>query len=285
MAVVKVKELFKGRRSSMRDGLETHVRVFRVETDDIADGTAAALTADDGTTAVPDYYAAHPVKTATRLTNKDAAPVNGKEDVLFDVTCEYTQPEFTDAGDDDPLQRPDEVSWGGSEQTEAYFRDVNDKIVATSAGEAFAEFLERDGGVLTVEVTRNVSTGDPGNDESYNRTVNSGTVTIAGTIFGAGTLKMKPVRAVKHHENGVTFYRKTYTMEAKREGWKDLIEDRGLNETDGSGNLTPIKDANGFPVKQPWPLDGAGAAKANATDTPETIEFEPYEEKDWSAIF
>src|SRR3954466_14735960 len=90
MGVVSVREQHQRRRSSYRDGRETHVRVFVVVCDDPADGTRAAVTANDGTHRIPsareDLEGSSPV---ARVTGIDAQPID-QSDRVFQVEVEYT---------------------------------------------------------------------------------------------------------------------------------------------------------------------------------------------------
>src|SRR5690348_12354164 len=98
--VTSVKQAFERRRSFMQDGRITHTLVYKVMTDDPADGTAVAMFATDGTTVVPrpgSTYRGLP------LSRVDVEPVNGTA-TAFEVLCEFTAPDAT--ANDDPLNRP-----------------------------------------------------------------------------------------------------------------------------------------------------------------------------------
>jgi hypothetical protein len=73
------------------------------------------------------------------------------------------------------------------------------------------------------------------------------------------------------------------TATAQIPGWYDVIDDRGLNQlvtVSGNKVLQPITKG-GTPAKpdRPWPLNGSGAAKPNATDTPYSLIFQPYNQQ------
>ena len=85
----------------------------------------------------------------------------------------------------------------------------------------------------------------------------------------------------------VTYYAKTFVFKARKHGWKDKPLDVGYNELVGDKNLNTQKlrqivDSSGLPLKKPWPLNGSGAKKPNATDSPAVLEFLPYAAADWS---
>lgn len=39
-----------------------------------------------------------------------------------------------------------------------------------------------------------------------------------------------------------------------------------------------------MPLAKPWPLDDKGNAKPNASDTPATLDYQPYTSMDWSPL-
>jgi hypothetical protein len=302
MAVVSVKEQHQRRRSSYRDGRAAHTRVFLVITDDITDGTAVAINATDGTTTVPgpaDSYG------GVAFSGKDAQPVQDSGN-HFEVTVEFSERDPDDQQNDvHPLDRPWEVSWSSNDSTAPYFMDKSPvpKPVVNTAGDAFDQFLERETGSMVITVTRNEEYHDAAEADTYSHTSNAEGITIDGTFYPTGTLKLSPIHASKHVEkvtiNGfeefVTYYRKTYTFKAQREGWKDRPLDVGTNEIKEviesiSGTptlvkkLRPITDSQGLIVKKPWPLDGTGKKKLNPTDPAEELEFTPFTEKSWAAL-
>jgi hypothetical protein len=63
-------------------------------------------------------------------------------------------------------------------------------------------------------------------------------------------------------------------------GFNSLVGDKTLN----TQTLRPIVDAAGLPIKKPWPLDGSGNKKLNATDTPAVLSFAPYFSMDWTPL-
>lgn len=292
MAIVSVKELHQKRRSSVKDGKTSHTRAFIVITDDIADGTAAAILAP----AVPRYGHAHPIDTACTVTSVDADPVNDSSN-HFEVVCEYAAGDSGFVVVDNPLNRPPEVSWNSNETTTAYFLDNSNppKLVVNSAGEPFDNYLERETGELGIQITMNEATFDASAADAFSHTINDGPVIIDKTTFAEGTLKLSPIQATKVKERVetdgvvmvVTYYKKTYTLKARRDGWKDKPIDTGLNERVGNlaagFKLKPIVDVTNAPVKKPWPLNGTGRKQSGDTTVPPvTLEFEPYKKATWT---
>src|SRR5206468_868306 len=111
--------------------------------------------------------------------------------VHFEVTVEFTtvDPAKTVA---DPLARPPEINWGGSEATEPYFLDrskPDPKPKVNTAGDPFEQDKERECGEMTITITINEPTHDAALADTYSHTTNLNDVTIDGTIYAAGTLK------------------------------------------------------------------------------------------------
>jgi hypothetical protein len=292
MAVVSVNELHQRRRSSIKDGKPSHTRAFIVITDDINDGTAVAIKAEG----VPVYGEDHPDDDACSVTSIEADPVNDSSN-HFEVTCEYTTTDTIFVTIDNPLDRPPEVSWNSSEATCSYFLDCSNppKPVVNSAGEPFDAYLEREVGELTITITMNEETYDAAEADQFSHTINDGPVIIDSTTFAEGKLKLSPIQASKVKERieqeGVvmelTYYKKTYNLKARREGWNDKPLDTGLNEKIGDlatgFKLKPILDATNQPIKKAAALNGQGKKQSgDPNETPVTLEFEPYPKKAWS---
>lgn len=305
MAVLSVKEKTDRRRSSYKDGKVTHVRVFQVKLDDPRDGTAVALTANDGTNRIPspgDNYR------GTSVSSIEADPVPNSA-VHFEVTVESTDGDI-EQFETHPLSRPAQISWSGSETTEPYFMDEGDdqeesKPVVNTALDPLEQFLERERGEMVITITRNEDYHDAAEADEYSHTTNLDYVTIGTTTFAPKTLKLSPIQAATATESwqGLTveFYQKTYTLKARRQGWDDKPLDLGFNELfeatvtgqNGQPQIVkrkrPIVDANGLPVKKPVPLDGAGKAlvllpSMLPTETVVPLRFRPYRKVSWAPI-
>jgi hypothetical protein len=281
MSVTAVNESFEQRRSWRDAAGWHHARVYEVTCDNPDDGTNAAAKA----AGLPVWNAAHPSGDGTRVQSINAAAVKGSE-LDFVTTVQYDVPQ-SDQGADNPLSRPAVISVQSNETTEEYFYDVNDDPVVNSMGFPFETVPTRDGSEFVIVVVRNQATRNIAADESYNRTVNDGNVTLDGQVFAAGTLKMSPIQSEKVFENGYTYYRYTYRIKANRDGWMQVFKDATFYLKEGGvAKEITVEDENGLPVaiRQPWPLDGAGSLKANLDDEPAEIEFEPYEPKNWGPL-
>jgi hypothetical protein len=297
MPVVSVRERFQARRSSYRDGKLTHVREWLVKCDDPTDGTAVALTANDGTRQIPPPYTGHPKDPSAKLTGLDADP-HENSDRIFVVKGEYVT--LNVGLPANPLDRPPEVSYTFTDATEAYFIDhsaPDPKRVTNTAGDPFETYLERETGELVINITTNEETFNVVEMDELKHTTNAGPIFIDGVTFAEGVLKLSPPSAQRiietvEGEGGTIqqfkYYRVAWTVKARKAGWKDVTLDIGTNElvphpTDATQppRLRPICDGASLPVKKPWPLS-EGRKKPSPTDMPDELEFVPYEPADWT---
>lgn len=306
MAVVRVQEEHSQRRSGIRlsgtDSLgfpkyaTTHTRSFLVWCDDITDGTTVAMTALE----VPAPGDRHDQDFDAYATGINAEPLDG-DGLRHRVRVDYSdESEATAETFVPPLARDWEIRWGGSESTSPWFLDYSNprKPAVNSAGERFASMVEKESSELTLTITKNEADGNPGEDELYSNTVNTNDVAIAGTVFLAGTLKMSPIQSVYSVEriNLVTYeyYRKTYQLKARRDGWRTNLIDEGFHELvttvktiDGTPTevqtLREIRSEAGTRVTTPWPLDGEGKKLASFAADRVELEFRPYEETSWAS--
>lgn len=300
MSVISVQEKFDRRRSQKRlEGnatVTTHTRVWIVKCSEATDGTAAAIEAET----IPRLGEPHPTDYDATCRGVEADPLN-RDSHHFEVVAEYS--DETDGGEEDretpPLERAWDISWGGSASTGAYFYDVDEQPVTNSAGEPFEGMLERDTSELVISIVKNEERGDPGLDDLFSNTINENDVVIAGTVFLEGTLKLSPIQATKTIERvgsgTVTYWRKTYELKARRQGWDDVVEDRGFNERvsgevdtpDGPTTvykLRPILDTNAQRIRKPAHLNGEGLQLAADAPAPVELIFKPYRRADWTTL-
>ncbi|HEV2294098.1 MAG TPA: hypothetical protein VGR35_09580 [Tepidisphaeraceae bacterium] len=299
--VISVRERFQNRRSSFRDGVKTHQREWLVTCDNGTDGTAVALTANDGTRRIPPENTLHPQDLSARLTSLEADPHQGS-DRHFLVKGEYTGTGLMGLPPN-PLDRPPEISYSYTEFTKPYFMDrskPDPKPVVNTAGDPFEQYLERDDGELVINITINEPTFDVLAMDELKHTKNEGICHIDGTSFAPGTLKVSAPSAQRIIENiegeGGTiqrfkYYRVTYVVKARKKGWDDEVLSYGLSELVPDPKdplkpkrLRPIWDGTSQSVRKPWPLDAEGKRMPNPFDKPATQTFVPYDPMDWSNI-
>ncbi|HEV7299261.1 MAG TPA: hypothetical protein VGN72_07845 [Tepidisphaeraceae bacterium] len=288
MAWIKVKEQGQLAESQQTTDEKTAKRVF-VAVSDVNTTSVAAETASFGGVTVPVLGAGHPDDGNRKVKSVSASP-DAESRKVFTVEVEYSDKLSLVALDPNPLDRPAEVSWDFDDATVPYFTDRSEtpKPVVNSAKERFESYLERETGSITATVTKNIPAAGAGSYSaatalSLKDTLNGGTITVDGVSISAGQAKLKcwtvgPVQS--ETVNGVVVnYRQSKILYQFRETWDHVVEDRGYNEKDGTtGKVKPILkgDKPPTPVDTPWPLDGAGAKKANISDEPEPLTFKPY---------
>jgi hypothetical protein len=282
VAITDVKHLPQSEESQRsKDGTKSCKLSWLVYTDG-ASSTVEAETA----AGIPALGSVHPSDTS-RVAKSVSAKFHSEKANVILVTVDYGEVENEGEQEDTaPWDEPDEVSWEDSEGNEPFFRDVDDKPVVNSAGEPFEDFLERDSGELSVTINRNSLDYSASQSVGYRNVINSAPFTLDGASIGKGEAKMSGISAKTAYYEGTKYYQITYKLKL-RETWKVKIEDRGYNEKDttNTGKVKPIlKGTPPVPVDKPWPLDGAGAKKANSTDKPSQLEFKPYKEKSFSVF-
>lgn len=255
---------------------KTATRVF-VARAAVPTTTVAAETADG----LPSLGTGHPDDLTRTLRSKTAKPDPAGGRRVFTVELTYSN-KGGEQPDVNPLSRPAEVSWDFDDGTEPYFLDRSEepKPVVNSVKERFAELLERDTGSLVATITKNIPANaySPSDAIAMKNAVNEGGISVDGISIDAGQAKCKGWTAgPRLFENGVA-YRVSKVVLQFRESWDHVVEDRGFNEKDGStGKVKQIvKGTPPTKPETPWPLDGAGVAKANIADAPAQLTFQPY---------
>ncbi len=225
----------------------------------------------------------------SRIVNKVTFTAGGTH-LEWSAKVEYAPAEATQ-WDENPLLRPDTVSFSGTKEQEAVFLTADDEQapIVTSAGEVFSTLPQRTTGAFKMVIEGNRETFDAALFASYLKpnAVNLDAFTVRGITVGEGLGKMVSIDAGPQQENGFNFYRIKWEVELAPT-WDLLIEDRGFVEL-FEDELFPIVTGNPPDlVKKPWPLDGAGNAQANADDAPAILEFPvqpslPFSVFNWSA--
>ncbi|MEM7806506.1 MAG: hypothetical protein AAF561_00155 [Planctomycetota bacterium] len=255
-----------------RTGL-TARRVLVVKSDDGSEVTSAAAI---GATGIPSIGAAHPDLPQLSVDSITANRADGPTLRLVDIaytTLDYATP-------DNPLEWDDVITWSFQETTESYALDLSDPVkpVVTSAGQRFAELPTREGSSIVATIRRNVASFDFAQALQYNNAINTDAFTVDGVSIAARQAKLQITGVSEGKNLNGTSYREITIQLKFREDWRDNKADRGTKQLSG-GELVPIVagDTN-QPVEDDWPLDGSGAAKANSTDEPATLEFKAYAE-------
>jgi hypothetical protein len=209
----------------------------------------------------------------------------GQTRMVFKLECEYDN---TVELSPNPLTEPTKISYGDETNEESYFKDRTTptaKLAQTTAGEPFSELPKRQRSILVINYEKNVSASTNYSAyEGLRNKINSGTVTIDGRSYAAGTLlSSAPQLSEVKTRDAYTYRTLSGTIRANEDKWDQSFESRGLFEK-VSGKLKPIADADGVPVEVPWPLNADGTKKAAASDTGEEIVLKPYTGADLSSL-
>jgi len=200
---------------------------------------------------------------------------SSSDDLNWVVTAEYSKRDQYD----NPLNKPADITWGGSLQGEDMFSDVNSKVVANSAGSPFEQNISRDASQFTANVTRNEAYFNPSWIYQYSNKVNSSVFSLDGVSIPTRWAKMGVISlSAWKEENDTNFRVASYPITIDPRGWQPYKAlDVGTQEI-VSGTRQAIFEKSGGETKKPWPLDGSGGAKTDPTADPEEISFYPYYE-------
>ena len=264
------------------------------------------------------------------------------EDCLFTVECSYATPDDDTATTTppptgtSPLDELPEISLSVSEGSEAYFVDCRPfdpahplqwpgpQYVTNSAGECFDGDLERDTASDVISIATNEPTHSLDAARAIRNTVNDRAIKVGGKVFPAFTLRLKPITATlatakipaptienPDATQTITYWKRSYTLLWKPEGWTDDVLDVGMNELVADPLSTvavplppllrPIMDSAQCVIKKPVSLNGQGQRLAYppGTTIPASIlsdptkaylyeqgigKFYPYAAADWSSL-
>lgn len=225
----------------------------------------------------------------TRIVTDVSVNPHDDSGLVFDVKVTYETEELGEFGEN-PLTVPVDYDWDFSASSQTYFKDTTAptaKYTVTSAGEPFENLLEREVGEIVVTITDNItpSAWNPATAAQYMAdpatAINSAAMTIDGINIGIGQARFAGVKCsgIKT-SNNVQYRTRSITLKL-RASWDHKVDDRGFNEL-VAGKLREIVKDSPPKVDKPWPLDGAGAKKALATDAPAELTFLPYPKRDFS---
>ena len=290
MAVVSVEEKQGG---GSKDGKGRHyLRRFLVTLDAAPDAEIAALDADDGSTAVPNYGDTHPNNAYARCMNVSVSPTDSR--MVWTVEARYDTVWSEINWTEDPLDEDPDVNWGVVERVEALHHDKDGDPLLNSANDWFDPPLEQPRYDLAVTIMRNEAPAAyaPGDTYDYVGTVNSDSTTIAGLAVTARQAKLVEYSANRQERNGVDFWRVTYRIEFRADtatttGWDREVLDQGINELFVlDGTKMRITGSDGEPVQEPVNLDGDGVALAwdHAPGDCVFLIFQTYPQKAFGAL-
>lgn len=235
--------------------------------------------------AVGDYYAISDPVTGAPVEydhqvfiNKITCNCTSADGLQWTATAEYEHYNPT-VFPQNPLEWPIKISWGTTKFDRECQEDKDGNAILNSASMLFDPPVTADDSRINLKIEKNDSEFDPSVLATYKDAINS------DTFYGGdpGTWKLCDITAdLEFNQDSGTadgfYYKVTYTFEYRPEGWQVSVLDRGLFQRDGSGNLTPILDADGDPVTEPALLDGTGLPLDVGVADPVFMDFDVYPE-------
>jgi hypothetical protein len=202
---------------------------------------------------------------------------------LYKVTY---SPKSTLSLDLHPLSRPPEISGGGADITYTPLTDVDGHAYRNSAGVLYENLPERYLPSNDVEITRNEGSNPFAAALSYSRTTNSSAITLSGYTVAAEGALLGKIRIQKVYEQWegtqITYWRVTYPITIRSDGWRVKVIDSGPSYKDGSGKLIRFKDPTGTEIGTQL-LNGSGGKLADGADPViyPTAGFKNYPTANW----
>lgn len=316
MSVWRCREIFKGRRGSLKEGMQREfTRVFHVFTTSKLDGPIEVMFAVDPNTAeaVPAIYSIYTNYGAEEFDLlaicRSVDPVQDDDDWSFwVVTCTYSTESITgdgrlgqpDGGDgaggnpgsgsgssNDPSLEPPVQEWGNwtREEAQEHAEDDDETPFLNSATEPFENQPTREVGGTTLIIERNELTYDPREKNAFRFTINDADFIWEGDYR---QWLCKPITATRQYKGPLKYWRVRYEFHHCGDitkAWNHVLLDAGFSHLVGGVRKEYRKD--GQPMARPWPLDGAGAflteAEIAAGDV-NYLQFKKYLAKDWSSL-
>jgi hypothetical protein len=284
--ILSVNEIWDGRQGSVdTKNVRNYTRTFRVITDSMVDGPFQVTDIPPPFPSIFSFYSdpAGGIDLGAFCTK--ITPRQTDEPFVWIVTCEFSSkvdnPEQAQAGDTDkdPLTRPSVVKWSMAKFQRVLDRDVNDDPIVNSAGERFDPPIEIDDSRPVLSITRNEPTIDPANIVAYQDAVNT------DTFFGCdpGTAKIDSIEAESAFENGTFYWKVSYTIHFRREGWDVQPLDQGYHHLIAGVPTVNRDPQSGNPYPAPRLLDGSGNLLGTGAD-PVFLDFEAYKEMPFAPL-
>jgi len=281
MVATSVNEKRDGKRAIHDEKGKKYTRVFLVVLDTVE--TDGAITARQAA-GVPRRGDLHDTDTSARVIVVDPQQIDGSP-LYWNVEVEYSTEYDSDSGGgvvaENPLDRPDEYSWGHFDRTVILDRDKNGAAITNSAGDVFDPPLEEDQSLPELTIIRNQLVYPPNTAFNYMNSVNNSSLTIKGATVAPRQVKMKQFSGQQNTENGVTYFRVTYRVQFNPATWDRFVLDIGFNQL-VAGVRVPIL-VKGEPPTLPQLLSN-GVALTAAAPVGVFLSFQASKELNWSIL-
>ena len=206
---------------------------------------------------------------------------------------EYSGSEAEDEEENnDPLDRPVQVSLSFNEHDEIVVRDIDGNKIQNSAKDPFDPPLTRKAGSLRFSMTKNYASLNLPFLQSYKNAINSDTWNgfAAGIVRIANITGSKQIESMRVGETTVkiVYWQLTFEFELAETGfgrdgtWKAYLLDQGYGYRDVGGVWQAFVGKDGLPVSVPIPLDGSGFE--GDPDDPQWRQFNIYRSLPFAAL-
>lgn len=217
-------ELSGQRGSTDRERTNNYVRRFEVVTTTLLTAPQVLALPE-----VPLPFEVHPTDPRA-LADKPQASQDDSDPFRWIVRVSYSSKIKKPKEDKNPLRRPAKVSIKTEQFDRPTLVDAKGKPILNTAGD-LVEGLTKDDSRLTIVVEKNVGSV-PNWIDKYNDAVNSDTIRLRGRTWKAGTLKFKnlSIPSTEITEDKIAYFTLSFELHHRKEGWEDLIPNRGFNE-------------------------------------------------------
>lgn len=240
--------------------------------------------AASGTQPSPSIGASHPDNASSICQATKCTRDRQNAEVFYIVATYAPLPEGKNSDDhiQNPLARPVKFSKGVRVELVPLEKNKDGEPIRNSAGDEFIDPIMVEKHFPILYAKKNVAQLSTlfQFDRDFNNTVNDDD--FQG--WSARKVRYLPVESGEEiEENGITYYRATFSWEVDEEEWKVRVVDQGYYEKDAQGNRTRINDSDGKPKETVSLLDGNGQA-LGANEVGVIVEDEKYMEADYGDI-
>ena len=160
--------------------------------------------------------------------------------------------------DPNPLNRPPDVSWDFTEYERPLTRDRNGYACINSAGDSYDGQPTYEDSRAVLTIVRNEIAYDHNVAFKYREACN------AASFYGADPYcaKMKAPKGERNFENGLIYWKITYEIHFRDDGFYTRILDQGYRDINGKLFRDKIDNS---PLSYPTLLDGRGLALSTHT--------------------
>lgn len=174
--------------------------------------------------------------------------------------------------DENPLNRPSDISWDSEEVLEALTKDLDNVPILNSARQCYSQAVTAERRRRVITIVKNQETYNDITAEAYEGCVNS----VSFLSKAAGKVYCKKISARRTFESNIYFFVVTYVFVYDSLGWKTRVVDVGTAEwiDFGDGYVhVPIHNNDGSNITAEVLLNGSGLRATGSPPTPYIKEY------------